>query len=513
MSVSAKVMLFALAAIGATALMGGALYRLASQGPSPLRQILAAQEEGQRYASLKSDAWDFVDALRLVHRSHGDTQAVLARYEQRSHENFERIRELWAIAEERSGSAASSLHKELLDQLQSEHQQWLKASTALVSEATARPEEPLPQVLLDRFTLGVDPLLQKLWAAQRNRSEELELARLRELQLGERIGLIGPLLSLVAVLAVLAMAATIAKERLVRAEAAASEHEVRRCNTLLEETVRTRTAELASSNAQLKESLHRLRAIQEQLRFSERLAAIGQAAGCIGHEINNPLAFLISNLTFSQEELERTKGALSAEEYQEVREALAEASDGAERIRLIVNDLKMLLHPGTIERCSMDLTCAIRAAVKMAAHEIRHRTRLVEELDGIPPVHGNSARLTQVFLNLLINAAHAIPLGQAERNEIRINAQVSAPDHVIVKVSDTGSGIPPEHVKRIFDPFFTTKPVGMGSGLGLSVCHSIIAAHGGEISVESDVGRGTTFQIVLPLARQADGGQHGAQGI
>ncbi|HVG63285.1 MAG TPA: ATP-binding protein [Hyalangium sp.] len=301
--------------------------------------------------------------------------------------------------------------------------------------------------------------------------------------------------------------------KVAEAGAAASKPEVRRESTLLEEAVRRRTAELETSNAQLKERLHRLRDIQEQVRFSERLAAIGQIAGSIGHEINNPLAFLTSNLAFAQEELDRTEGALSAKEYREVREALAEASTGAERIRLIVHDLKMLLHSGNIERSTMDLTAAIRAAVKMAAPETRHRARLVEELDGIPPVHGNSARLTQVFLNLLINAAHAIPPGQVERNEIRINAQLSAPDHVIVKVTDTGSGIPPQHMKRIFDPFFTTKPVGMGSGLGLSVCNSIITAHGGELSVESEVGRGTTFQIILPLSRHIDGGQHGTQGM
>ncbi len=171
----------------------------------------------------------------------------------------------------------------------------------------------------------------------------------------------------------------------------------------------------------------------------------------------------------------------------------------------------MMLHPGTIERCPMDLAAAIRTAMKLAAHELRPRARLLVQLDGIPEIYGNSARLTQVFLNLLINAAHAIPAGQVECNEIKIAAQVCPPGHVIVKVSDTGCGIPPEHVKRIFDPFFTTKPQGTGSGLGLSVCHSIITAHSGEISVESVVGRGTTFQIVLPLAWNVDSRQNSAQ--
>jgi signal transduction histidine kinase len=134
----------------------------------------------------------------------------------------------------------------------------------------------------------------------------------------------------------------------------------------------------------------------------------------------------------------------------------------------------------------------------MATHEIRYRARLVMESDGLPPVRGNAARLCQVFLNLLINAAHAIAPGQVERNEIKLLARAGADAHVTVEVSDTGCGIPAENLERIFRPFFTTKPAGVGSGLGLSVCQRIIVAHGGELTVESVVGRGTTFRVVLP---------------
>jgi signal transduction histidine kinase len=540
MSVSTKVMLFAVVAISATALMGAAHYRLASQGRLHLERLVAVQEQSARYASLKSGALDLVDALLLAHKDHGAIWAMLAEYEQRSRQDFERVRELKDIGRETSDSAGHSPRRELLDQLQSEHQQWLTDAKTLASGDTALPRETLPRELLARFTQKVDPPLQQLWAAQHDHAEQLKRKRLSALARAERIAVVGPLLSLVIVIAfatailrpmnsslqVLVKGAERLGQGGVEYKVPEKGHDefstlaralnrmaaqLRGHSTLLEETVRTRTAELESSNAQLNQSLQRLRAIQEQLLFSERLATIGQIAGSISHEINNPLAFIISNLTFSQEALKRTQGALSEEECQEVQEALAEASDGAERVRTIVQDLKMLLHPGTIERSPMDLAAAIRTAMKMAAHEIRHRARLVEQLDGIPEIHGNSARLTQVFLNLLINAAHSIPPGQVERNEIRINAQVCPPGHVIVKVSDTGSGIPPEHVKRIFDPFFTTKPQGMGSGLGLSVCHSIITAHSGEISVESEVGRGTTFQIVLPLAWNVDRGQNSAQ--
>jgi two-component system NtrC family sensor kinase len=143
----------------------------------------------------------------------------------------------------------------------------------------------------------------------------------------------------------------------------------------------------------------------------------------------------------------------------------------------------------------------VHAAVKIAAHEIRRRARLVEELGDVPPVLGNASRLGQVFLNLLINAAQAIPEGHVEQNEIRITARQETPTHVVVEFRDTGCGIPPENLERIFDPFFTTKPVGEGTGLGLSLVHSILTALGGSITVQSQVDRGTTFRVSLPAAK------------
>jgi signal transduction histidine kinase len=179
-------------------------------------------------------------------------------------------------------------------------------------------------------------------------------------------------------------------------------------------------------------------------------------------------------------------------------EALAEAREGGERVRLLVQDLKMLSRADDVESGPVDMGAVLRSAAKMAAHEIRHRARLVVESDGVPQVYGNGARLCQVFLNLLINAAHAITPGQVARNEIRLSARGGSDSHVLVEVSDTGCGIPPENLARIFQPFFTTKPRGVGSGLGLSVCHRIITAHEGEISVESSPG-GTTFRVRLPI--------------
>ncbi|PTL78639.1 histidine kinase [Vitiosangium sp. GDMCC 1.1324] len=280
------------------------------------------------------------------------------------------------------------------------------------------------------------------------------------------------------------------KERLAKAEAEASEREMRRYNSLLEETVRRRTAELEEANA--------------QLLFADRLATVGQLAAGVGHEINNPLAFILANLRFAREELERMQGAPSSEDRDELLAALTEAHEGAERVRLLVQDLKMLARADDAQSGPVDVGAVLRSASKMAAHEIRHRARLVMQADGVPLVRGSAARLCQVFLNLLINAAHAILPGQVERHEIKLTARVAVDARVLVEVSDSGCGIPAENLERIFRPFFTTKPAGVGSGLGLSVCQRIIAAHGGDISVESVVGRGTTFRILLPVHTAAE---------
>jgi signal transduction histidine kinase len=140
----------------------------------------------------------------------------------------------------------------------------------------------------------------------------------------------------------------------------------------------------------------------------------------------------------------------------------------------------------------------------MAAHELRHRARFVEDCAGVPPVRGNAARLGQVLLNLIINAAHAIEPGRVEQNEIRVAARERSPGKVTLEVSDTGCGIPPENLSRIFEPFFTTKEVGVGTGLGLWVCQGIVTSLGGELTVESTPGRGTTFHITLPVAEVAE---------
>ncbi|NNC21298.1 histidine kinase [Corallococcus exiguus] len=270
-------------------------------------------------------------------------------------------------------------------------------------------------------------------------------------------------------------------------------------NRLLEETVRERTAALEAANAKLSSSLEQLHATQTQLLFADRLIALGRIAAGVGHEINNPLAFILSNLEYIHQELQQ-KERLSEQDRQEILEALAETRDGAERIRLIVRDLQTLSRAEDVGSGPAELAAVVRTAAKMAMHELRHRARLVVECDGVPPVQGNGSRLGQVFLNLLLNAAQSISPGNAEGNEVRVVARPGEPGHVLVEVRDTGCGIEPEHRERIFDPFFTTKPLGVGTGLGLAVCHGIVTSLGGTLTMESAPGRGSVFRVTLPVA-------------
>jgi len=151
---------------------------------------------------------------------------------------------------------------------------------------------------------------------------------------------------------------------------------------------------------------------------------------------------------------------------------------------------------------ALDVRPVLESALSVCLNEVRHRARVRRELGEVARVVANEARLGQVFLNLLVNAAQAIPDGQVERHEIALRTFMDGKGRVVVEVADTGCGIAPEHLERIFDPFFTTKPVGVGTGLGLSICHGVVSALGGEIQVESQLGKGTRVRVVLPAEAQ-----------
>ncbi len=234
--------------------------------------------------------------------------------------------------------------------------------------------------------------------------------------------------------------------------------------------------------------------MEAQLLLADRMASVGTLAAGVAHEINNPLAYIIANLDFAVEELHGSGAS------QDVVRALEEAKEGGARVREIVRDLKTFSRAQGGDRALVDVREVLRSAVSLAQNEIRHRARLELDLGEVPRVVGGEHRLGQVFLNLLINAAQAIPEGRADANLIRAATRTGEGGAAEIEVSDTGVGIKPEILGRIFDPFFTTKPVGVGTGLGLAICHGIVSDLGGEIRVRSQVGGGTTFTLTLPRA-------------
>ncbi len=272
-------------------------------------------------------------------------------------------------------------------------------------------------------------------------------------------------------------------------------------NLELEARVAGRTRELGLANEELGKRLGQLQLAQEQLVVADRRTSIGLLAAGVAHEINNPLSYVASNLGFVSEELARL-GVGALEGGAEVVEALKEAGEGSRRIRHIVQSLKSFSRGDDSPPAPVELHGALDSALNIAGAEIRHRATLVKDYQGAPLVFANEVRLGQVFLNLLINAAQAIEPGATEHNEIRVSVRTAENGWAQVDISDTGSGIPPEVRSRLFTPFFTTKPVGQGTGLGLSVCQGIISAAGGTIGIESEVGRGTTFTVLLPPSQE-----------
>jgi PAS domain S-box-containing protein len=233
--------------------------------------------------------------------------------------------------------------------------------------------------------------------------------------------------------------------------------------------------------------------MQARLAQSERLASVGLLAAGVAHEINNPLAYALLNLERVASEARAPGGPAG------LQKSVDDAIDGARRVQRIVRDLRTFAGALQNEVARVDVVAAVDAALKLASNELRFRATVVREVSGVPRVRANEARLTQVFLNLLMNAAHAIPEGDAERHEVYVRVYAHEGD-VRVEVRDDGGGIAPENVARLFDPFFTTRAPGQGTGLGLSICHSIVTAFGGRIEVESALGAGSTFTVALPAA-------------
>jgi signal transduction histidine kinase len=265
---------------------------------------------------------------------------------------------------------------------------------------------------------------------------------------------------------------------------------------------------------------------QSQLAQSERLSSIGLLAAGVAHEINNPLGLVLTTVEWLAEDLPpileqcRTLRRQLVEElgaaranmllsnvdklgddalFQDLTQCAKDALEGVQRIRTIVHDLKTFSRPDDEELNTVSLSEVLERAVRLSYNEIKYRARVTRDLQPTPPVRAHEGRLAQVFLNLLINAAHAIEEGNPEGNEILVRVWHHG-DEVFAEVKDTGKGIDPADLTYVFEPFFTTKDSGVGTGLGLYISNNIVTSLRGRLDVESTVGRGTRFVVRLPVA-------------
>jgi PAS domain S-box-containing protein len=238
--------------------------------------------------------------------------------------------------------------------------------------------------------------------------------------------------------------------------------------------------------------------MQQKLIVADRLASIGLLAAGVAHEVNNPLAYVLNNIEIAQKEL-ATLGAAT----EGSRTALGVALEGVDRIRSIVRDLLMLARGGG-PMTLVDVRQVAESTLALAACDIHRTARLTLDLRPAPAVRASSTRIGQILLALVSNALEAMRDQPRADNTLVVRLKTADDGHLVLEVSDTGCGIPPAHFSRVFEPFFTTKPAGQGTGLGLSVVQQLVVELGGEVTVSSELGRGTTFRVVLPGVPTAD---------
>ena len=282
--------------------------------------------------------------------------------------------------------------------------------------------------------------------------------------------------------------------------------------------------ELTRKNLRLNETLAALKRSQAKVLHQEKMASIGQLAAGVAHEINNPIGFINSNLSTLGKYLSRLSGYLAVQaeciaagappelvesvrqqqarlkiDYivKDLEDLVRESLEGAERVRSIVADLKSFSRVDESEFQRADINECLRSTINIVWNEIKYKATLKKELGEIPRTRCYPQQMNQVFMNLLVNAAHAI-----ENQGIITVRSWEEDGYVCVSVADTGHGIPEENLNRIFEPFFTTKEVGKGTGLGLSITYDIVKKHNGEITVRSEPGKGTEFTVRIPVVEE-----------
>jgi C4-dicarboxylate-specific signal transduction histidine kinase len=235
---------------------------------------------------------------------------------------------------------------------------------------------------------------------------------------------------------------------------------------------------------------------------AERLASLGLVTASVAHELSSPIAALLSNLGFAAAQLSQASAAgqgPDAAALTAVQGALHDALDAAERVQAISGELRALARAPAERDETLVVGRAVERALSITRGAVLPRAVLERRIAPVPPLRGSEGRLVQVLINLLVNAAQAIPPGQRERHRVTVAVCLRDGLTVAIEVADTGSGIDPALLPRIFDPFFTTKPDGVG--LGLAVCRDIVTSLGGELEVESQPGRGTVVRVLVPVAR------------
>jgi two-component system NtrC family sensor kinase len=269
----------------------------------------------------------------------------------------------------------------------------------------------------------------------------------------------------------------------------------------LAKAVAERTRELEATHARLRQELEDRARLEARMAHVHRLESLGRLAAGMANEISSPLGFVSSNLNHLRLALEKTVAGQPLEEPAELLEACRDALQGTERLKRIVQDVKAFARVDQQPGGQVDVRKVLEQSITEAQRALGSRVRLVRDFHEVSLVQASEQGLEQVFVHLLVNAAQALPETHPEP-WVRV-ATRQQDSGIIVEVQDNGSGIEPENLSHIFEPFFTTKPLGVGTGLGLSICHGIVTGLGGQISVNSTVGRGTTFRIQLPPAPRA----------